>query len=662
MSKLFKSKILLGVLVVVAMFAVVGFSSPSKAAADCSLGSVTLRVGSTGASVACLQAIVGATADGKFGPMTQAAVMAWQSGHGLVADGVVGPLTKAAMGGVVVTPPAGALCPNGNTLASNCLTAPGASSSALCPNGNTIASNCATAPGGASGVLSGGAGSVESYQLVSSLSNEEVGEGLADVKVYGLEIEAGDSSDLSITAAKLVFDEGAAATASNFKDYADEVSVWMGSTKVGTVDSDKFTDDNAWTYTVSLSGATIPAGTTGNLYVAISGVGNLDTADAGDTWTLDVTSIRWVDASGTLIAEDPAVAARTFSFETTAVSADTEFKVYSDDMSVNDAHVLDIHPTEATANLSILSFKVKIFGTQDVQLKDLPVLIDVTGQDQIYNTSDDGMVEGLSLWMDGSEVSTVNMTTDCVEEVASSCDAVSTSETYIFHDIDTWLKAGQTYHFLVKADISGLTDTGDVAAGHTIGAAFTETQQDSAGFDAEDETGTNLVVGDKNGAVTSTNSEVRDVGINVVLVGTPTAVKTTGDPNPAIPISDSGTFTITFDATAFGADMYVDATAPDATPADPLTESDVNVTGTGTLLCTITSPSGATLATSYLVREGETERFAVTCSETVVTTGFFDVTLTNILYAITDAQTAPISYTFNLTDFKTPQIFLDDQA
>ncbi|MEA3399017.1 MAG: hypothetical protein U9R00_00700, partial [Patescibacteria group bacterium] len=43
------------------------------------LGSTTLRVGSKGTYVQNLQAFLGATADGIFGPMTKAKVVAWQS-------------------------------------------------------------------------------------------------------------------------------------------------------------------------------------------------------------------------------------------------------------------------------------------------------------------------------------------------------------------------------------------------------------------------------------------------------------------------------------------------------------------------------------------------------------------------------------------------------
>lgn len=65
----------------------------------CDLGTTTLRVGSKGQYVKNLQTLVGAGADGIFGNMTKAKVMAWQSDHGLTADGIVGPASRAAMCG-----------------------------------------------------------------------------------------------------------------------------------------------------------------------------------------------------------------------------------------------------------------------------------------------------------------------------------------------------------------------------------------------------------------------------------------------------------------------------------------------------------------------------------------------------------------------------------
>ena len=63
----------------------------------------TIKRGSKGDDVVTLQKLLGITADGDFGPKTEAAVKAYQSVHGLVADGIVGAKTWAALGEIVAS-------------------------------------------------------------------------------------------------------------------------------------------------------------------------------------------------------------------------------------------------------------------------------------------------------------------------------------------------------------------------------------------------------------------------------------------------------------------------------------------------------------------------------------------------------------------------------
>lgn len=56
----------------------------------------TIRKGSVGPTVIEWQRIIGVTADGKFGPATEAATKQWQKDRGLTADGIVGAKTWAA--------------------------------------------------------------------------------------------------------------------------------------------------------------------------------------------------------------------------------------------------------------------------------------------------------------------------------------------------------------------------------------------------------------------------------------------------------------------------------------------------------------------------------------------------------------------------------------
>jgi peptidoglycan hydrolase-like protein with peptidoglycan-binding domain len=74
-----------------------------------------IKKGSSGADVALWQTIIGATADGAFGPKTDTLTRSWQGTHGLAADGIVGPKTWAAALGagapVTVATPAAAPAP-----------------------------------------------------------------------------------------------------------------------------------------------------------------------------------------------------------------------------------------------------------------------------------------------------------------------------------------------------------------------------------------------------------------------------------------------------------------------------------------------------------------------------------------------------------------------
>lgn len=56
-----------------------------------------IKIGSRGKNVQAIQKILGVTADGIFGPGTEAVVKKWQAANGLVADGLVGKNTLAKM-------------------------------------------------------------------------------------------------------------------------------------------------------------------------------------------------------------------------------------------------------------------------------------------------------------------------------------------------------------------------------------------------------------------------------------------------------------------------------------------------------------------------------------------------------------------------------------
>lgn len=582
---------------------------------------VTLMVGSTGSQVMAMQAVVGATADGNFGPMTKAKVQAFQASKGLTADGVVGPMTGAAIHTASMT---GCTTGGGNT------------------GGNT------------SGPLSGGAGAVEEYTLISNLQNEEVGEDEEDVEVAGLEITADEGSDLEITAVKLVFDEGTAT--SDFEDYASEVSVWFAGEEVARMDADEFNDDNDWTRTISLdNGAIVREGDTEELTVAISGVSNLDTNDEGDTWTVDFRSVRFEDADGAVISEDPATAVRTFSFESFSASADVELKISSDNEDINDARIIEVDATEDTDGVEVLSFTLEAEGNSDIDIKKFGVNVDVGGA----ATNTDGVISSLALIIDGEEVGDF----DCFDD--ADCVSAGTDEDYIFDDVDFTIPAGETVDASIEADFFSIADSG-LAEGDTVAFAIGETETDQGTLvEAEDEAGDELGDSEITGSVSAETSELRSIGIRVTLVNTDTSASSGNSAN-----DDAGVFVIEYDVEAFGGDVYVSdtdtpttATSFSTVPSDQvLYTAAVGGTATASGLTGIvdfeenTDVTDNGVTNGVLVKEDKTGHFSLevtrTNTGTLLGAGSWKVNLMGVSWATSDTATQNV-YDFDLGEFET---------
>ena len=77
-----------------------------------------LKNGSTGELVKKLQAKLGLTTDGAFGPGTEKALKAWQQANGLKADGIAGDITLAKLGITETVAPAVTIPASGFKLAS----------------------------------------------------------------------------------------------------------------------------------------------------------------------------------------------------------------------------------------------------------------------------------------------------------------------------------------------------------------------------------------------------------------------------------------------------------------------------------------------------------------------------------------------------------------
>jgi hypothetical protein len=328
-----KSKFLLGVMTVAIMFVGVAFVNANKAAAaSCTITS-TLKVGSKGTQVKCLQSALGITADGSFGPKTAVAVKAWQKTNDLTADGVFGAKSRAALAGSTVsvgTFPAGCNsasgfsgttgqpCSGATSFPAGCSSAVGFSSTTGASCATSVAltfpAGCTSAAGfspttGAScstgvvtGVSSTGEGSMTLQSAPVTLTTN-VGAGDVKDNIMAVGIKA-TGSNITVNRFNVSLNSSISALPWN---YLTTLYLYANGNLIGTmpVNSSTLTQNTfAKDYTVSFDGLStvVPVNTTVNFAVAADVAGTLPST--GVTYTVGLNDqstsnvIRGTDGIG----------------------------------------------------------------------------------------------------------------------------------------------------------------------------------------------------------------------------------------------------------------------------------------------------------------------------------------------------------------------------
>ncbi len=639
---------------IAAAFMVVGLS---QASADCSI-TTTLKVGSSGTEVQCLQTKVGATADGAFGPMTKAAVMAYQANHALSADGVVGPMTRAVLNATVVGGPVQGACPAGYVaitpaapLFAACVASTPAQGScpagyvAITPAAPTFASCKATTDTTpVVGVLVGGAGDI-TITNTSTDVEDQVTEGAADTKILGFKVEA-DGSDVSLSNLKVSLKNLDSGSSTRLDRYTSEVSVWMGSTKVGSAMVSDFSKDGiVYSKNIALTNAIVREGTSNKatFYITVKAVSSIDSIDMdSDNWAILVDSVRFQDATGIVLTTGSSndvgsLTTGAFDFESLTSSGDVKVTVTKGTSSPTAANI-KVSDTSSTKDVLMLEFKVKATGS-DVTFDTLNFLAlegtassmsNVVGELMLKNGSD------VLATIDGSDISNIG-------------DANS------FDLDDTFtIAAGATETFRIYATIND-------ADNFTISTVVTGNLKVSfVSFSPEDMNGDTIV------DTGSANGEIQTFVLNAPIFSLVSKSLTLSQAIDGVASGQEDVFVakFVFNVTAGDDDIYMPSdTVVGGVNTDFATFSHV---AAGTVNSVVVTPDSSTIddgnTSSYLVASGSSEKF--TMSMYVRANDQADkFTVTGFNYALADDITADyaaytLSVTTGLSDFVTDSVYL----
>ena len=343
-------------------------------------------------------------------------------------------------------------------------------------------------------------------------------------------------------------------------------------------------------------------------------------------------------------------------------SSHPELQIKSDDKDINDRHMIRVHATNDTVNVPVASFILEARGNSNLTITKWGAGLEVTGAANV-----DDVVREVTLLLDGREVSSGRALND------SDSRAVGLSENYLFDNLNYRIEAGDKVKAEIRVTFHSIADALD--GGDTLRVDVGEAQTDAVGLvSVFDASGRRLGDADLTGGITGGPHELRDSGFVVKFVNA-TAENDMG--SSALPgRSDTGRFKITFDATAFSEDAYLDGDFIsgdlinivgnfDASVWALTRESTIPISGLRILYAALSAADDDTDDVtsrgniSYHLSENETRRFTLTVDlSPTAMDGSVGVRLAGLMWGRSANDSKPNFSDSGLADFRTQTILL----
>ena len=475
-------------------FAVAALAFAMSASAAYDFGTTTLKVGSKGEAVKAVQTVVGATpADGVFGKMTKAKVMAWQASNGLTADGVFGNASKAKANGGAVTPgtcPAGQFDPMTGKACGETTTYPAGCTSTV-GYSTTTGSKCdgSTTPGSTTPGTTDGSITASTSSYVSSGITLKKGE-TKDVAAVRLQATAGP---VKVSRVDVTFNVRPWLYFSTVALHDNTGKVLATKTLTGISDTTELTVGSL--YMVRFDGIdyTVTPGTNPDLAVSASVLAATDKISGSQSVTTKFSAMRTVSEIGYVDSPDmsgiQSNAGNTVTLSSTASTAAIYSRISP---SAPLAGQQVINATNTTTDVTLGAFSLKSTNNSSTLNT---FVVNMSG-----TATDTTAFSNFRLYVGGSSVAGGVLSGD--------------NGTVTFNNLTVPLALDAWTDLVVKADIASSTVVSD---GVTVAVALTATSSNITVTDANYGTPTYDNATRTGNTLTLTQNSVTVSGISAVL-------------------------------------------------------------------------------------------------------------------------------------------------